>query len=278
MSRPEPRFDAVASRGRAAWPDLALDEDTFIRHLLRHAPEEGLQRDEYLAHVHAGALYLACACAMKVSGAATAFDVTILVDLPSMLSRFRGDASFVADVKQALSERLLVGTGVAPGKIAEYSGRASLSAWVQVAAARTALNFRRGKANEAVAFEASLADEFVAPGLDPEVDYFKLHYAAELKAALRTALSALPSDKRLALRLHYLERMTGSEIAALLRVERSTIVRWLSLVRADLFEAMRKAMHRRLRLSTTEFESIARLVESRIEGSLARLFSEAEPG
>lgn len=275
LMRAEAAEERAFERGRAAWPKLALSREAFARHLATHAPADEGERVAFYDAVHAADLFLACACLERVPGAVEQLDATVLARLPALLASLREGTDFVDDVRQVLAERLLTSKDGEAPKLADYSGRAPLVAWVRVAATRTALNLRRGKANQATDLESTLVEEIAAPGLDPEIDYFKLHYAVELKRALGEALAQLPAEQRLALRLVYLEGRSGHEIAAALGVDRSTIVRWLSRARADLFDATKKAMSGRLRISTEEFEGVARLVESRIEQSLARLLREA---
>src|SRR3954447_20851908 len=59
------------ARGREAYPRIALDEEAFGRHLARCAKEA---KASSLADLPAPDIYLACACAARVRGAATAFE------------------------------------------------------------------------------------------------------------------------------------------------------------------------------------------------------------
>ena len=59
---PAARADALVAEGRTAFPELALDEDVFVRHLQERLPIDKLATAP-LAELHLGELYLACACA-----------------------------------------------------------------------------------------------------------------------------------------------------------------------------------------------------------------------
>src|SRR5947207_3096635 len=73
---------AHVDAGRLAWPALALDATVAAQHVARHA--EGA---EPLPIEHAGDLYLACACAHGVAGAAQAFEKRYAGDLDASLAR-----------------------------------------------------------------------------------------------------------------------------------------------------------------------------------------------
>jgi hypothetical protein len=65
-----------------------------------------------------------------------------------------------------------------------------------------------------------------------------------------------------------------AQIAALFRVDRSTIKRRLAGCRAQLLEETRRHLQEKLNLSPAEFESIAGLVQSQLHLSLERLVRE----
>src|SRR5512142_1149129 len=73
-------LSAACARGRAVFGHLALDDETFVKHLARivGVGDEGLEPLDALA---AEDLYLACACLAGTPGAVAAFesrhDVTI---------------------------------------------------------------------------------------------------------------------------------------------------------------------------------------------------------
>ena len=70
-------------------------------------------------------------------------------------------------------------------------------------------------------------------------------------------------------------RATSMPVLAMtaLNVDRSTIMRRLARARERLFEGTRDAMMSKLRLSTEEFASVARDVQSGIDLTLSRLFA-----
>src|SRR4051812_39763996 len=119
-----PTVERVVAEGRAAWPELDVDGAAFGAFVATHVPPEEGEGEAYLAAVNASDLYLAYACASGSREAARALDRTVLSRIPEFLAHMKQDAAFVADTRQAVSERLLLGT---PPRIAEYSGRGPLA-------------------------------------------------------------------------------------------------------------------------------------------------------
>src|SRR5262245_11157173 len=69
------RLTAILERARAAHPKLAVDELVFARHLARCAACVDAAPLEAAESLAVDDLYLACACALGVPGAAATFDV-----------------------------------------------------------------------------------------------------------------------------------------------------------------------------------------------------------
>ncbi len=248
-------------RGVTSWPELPLSVDAFRRAVDEHAKRASSDAP-VVKREHAADFFLAVACAEGVRGAADAFRRSVLVHVGSYV----GSRAPAEDVEQLVAMRLLTQDVGARPKIAEYSGTGSLGAWVRVVATRIALNLRRGQ-------EARDDSALIPLGVAPEVDFSRFRYRVEFKAAFESALAALSPDERFLLRLHTLDRMRGEDIARLLDVDRSTIMRRLARARERLFEGTRDAMMSKLRLSTEEFASVARDVQSGIDLTLSRLFA-----
>src|SRR5262249_36728140 len=147
-------------------------------------------------------LYLACACKEGHPAALVAFDRVHLARVPEYLARMHAAPDFCDDVRQILSEKLLVASRDAAPRIAEYSGRGSLAAWLRIAAVRTALNLRAQRREEPEESGYSFEHIFAAARASTEVEYLRKRYAHEFTLALRAAFAALSPDQRLVLRLH----------------------------------------------------------------------------
>lgn len=72
---------------------------------------------------------------------------------------------------------------------------------------------------------AEVLEALPAPGIDAELDLIKQRHQKEFRQALREAFSALTSDERHLLRLYFVDRLSTTELGALLRVNQSTVSR-----------------------------------------------------
>lgn len=257
----EAALERCTAAAREAWPEVALSEVEFVRHLAQRC---GSLED---ALAHAPDLHLACACAAGSADAVAAFEARYLSKVPAFVaSVVRGPAA--EEVCQRVRERLLVGQDGAPGRIAEYTGRGPLESWLRAAAVRIALNLEREERRRRNA-TAAAADEAIPTPADPELDYLRSRYRPEIEDALRAAVGTLPVRERTILRLHYLERARIGAIAASYGVHRATVSRWVAAAQEALLDETRRLLRERLRLTPTECESFLGLVRSRLDVTLS---------
>jgi RNA polymerase sigma-70 factor (ECF subfamily) len=249
-------MDAFLDAARGAWPELEVPAEEFARYVADR-PSAAL--------AHAADLYLACACARGVPGAAEAFDSEYGGVIERVLARRRASWDLADDAAQTLRERLLVGD--AP-KIAEYSGRGPLRSWVASAAATTVLMMRRAAGRRREDAEDEIAE--IAAG-EPDLAYMKQRYKAELEDAIAKGIARLGDRDRALLKLHLGERLGIDRIGAMYKVDRSTAARWLAAARGALVSAAREEARARLKLDDAECDSIAELVRSELHVSIARL-------
>jgi RNA polymerase sigma-70 factor (ECF subfamily) len=172
----------------------------------------------------------------------------------------------VEEVQQLVRTRLLVAEPGGRPKLAEYSGRGELAAWVQAVALRVALNLVR-RPRQQVPFDEQLLPA-VGTDRDPELEYARRLYGAEFAEALRQGLSELTPRERNLLRHHHLHGLSLDQLSALYRVHRATIARWLSRARDHLNLATRTQLALRLKLGEHEVESVMRLVPSQLDVSM----------
>jgi RNA polymerase sigma-70 factor (ECF subfamily) len=270
---------ALIEEGRAAWPDLEVSTDDYMRYLAARLP-----KDETLAGglsaVHGADLYLACACALGVPGAVAAFERRLLVNLPSFVGHLSSAPEFADEVGQLLREKLFVAPRGSTPKIADYSGRGALASWVRVAALRTALSLRRSQNAQRIVGQPSENDDDT-PNLplrrDPEMDYIKDRYRKEFKAAFHEAFNTLTVEQRNVLRLHYVDGLNIDRIGVMFRVHRSTVARWLSASCAQVLDETRRLLRERLSLSPTEFDSLAGVIRSQLDLSIIRYLRDSSP-
>jgi RNA polymerase sigma-70 factor (ECF subfamily) len=247
-------LSAQVARARAAWPDVALDPETFVSHLGGRIGADLAA----LAGLSVEDLYLACAAGHGDPRAIAALEQRELLRVADYVARIDASSTFATDVQQALRERLLFGDG--RPRVLEYGGRGPLGGWIRVAAVRTALNLKRGAKRE-----IPLPPSDFAAGADPEVDYLKERYRADFKAAFAAALSALDTDGRNVLRLHYLDGLNLDEVGAVYRVHRATVARWIARARTQILEETRRRLQERLGIAASEADSVMGLVQSRLD-------------
>ena len=258
----------MIDRARAAWPELELDEEGFAAHVERH-----LEGGEAAA-LHAGDLWLAYGCSVGDGDAVAAFDREVLSQVGLLLGRMQPTPQLVDDTRQALREKLLVAPSGGRPRIAEYAGRGPLQAWVRVAAVRAALDLlRQGGARGRGEVEP---EDLAGDAVSPEIDYVKERYRPQFKAAFQDALRALDSEQRNVLRLHVVEGLNIDEIGALFKVHRSTVARWIAAARQQVLAGARNRLRDELGLSAGEFDSLAGVVRSQLDLSVAKILG--KPG
>jgi len=241
---------------RAAWGSIEVEEHVFTSWLAaRPGAVEGNDAD----------LYLACACARGDPAAIAACDRLHLSRIGEFVARHRFQAATVEDLAQQLRERLFVA-----GRVADYTGRGSLAAWIRVIVVRAAVDLQR-KRGEALLEDTSGSGAIAAlraPG-EPELDFVKETYRAAVGRAVTGSLRALPSEQRNLLRLHFIEGLTLEELAGLFFVHRATIARRLASAREAVLDEARKLLSAEVPGEPAEVESLFRLLSSRIDVTLS---------
>ena len=260
----------------AAWPELLLDHEEYVRHLALGLPP-GADPLEYLPTVHAAELYLAAACAAGAPGAAEAFEATQGPQLDRALRRLDLSATRHSELRQQMLGLLLVGERGRPPQISKYSGRGSLGGWLRVTVTRGARKQLGRKERMIPASDQLLERMADQVDDDPEMQYIKGRYRGEFKAAFVEAVGTLSARERTVLRCHLVDRLSIEDIGSMYNVHRATAARWISGARAAAVEQTRQAMMRRLRIPDEEYESILRLIRSRIDLSLSRHLRTQDP-
>ena len=260
---------AVAS-AHAARPGIEVPAEAFVVSLaarLSAAKTAPLARA--LEALHLGDLLLACACERGDRAALAEFERAFVPDLLAAVKNVDRAGSHADDVLQVLRQKLFVGEPGAAPKIREYSGRGELRRWLRAVAVRAAIDALRGVRE--VPVEDELLDAIVVPGDHPELAHMKRASVAELKLALREALSTLSPRERSFLQQYYLDGATLETLAALYRLTPSTVSRSLAKARATLLGQVRNAVMARLRISGREVDSLLGLVQSQLELSRSML-------
>lgn len=259
--------DAIGAAQRTC-PTFRLPPDVFAAYL-RERMSPDLPPPIALRRMHTSDLYLACACAQGDPGAIAAFDAHCLGQLDRALSRLGIDRDMIAEVKQEIRYRLLVGDG-GHAEIIDFSGRGDLRGWVRVMATRQAVRRQCRARRELATEDDELWQRVVSPEL-PELDHRKELYRHEFKRAFETALRALPHREQTLLRQHYLDGATLDELALLYRVHRATVARLLGRARELVLAATRDRLKAQLEVPSQELDSILRMIWSRLEISVRAL-------
>lgn len=262
-----PLLAALYRRCAEAWPRVVLPAADFVRHLARHAPAGDAAAIESL---HCSDLYLACACAHGVDAAVQAFDQIVLRRVPEFLSGMVSSPEFSDEVRQELRTGLLVHSDRGRAKIATYSGRGSLVSWARIIAVREAVRLKQ-RGNQVRELDEDVWSIALTGDADPELDYLKRRYKPAFEQVLGEVVGGLSGRQRTLLRLRYGGRLSTSKLAAMYKVNQSTISRWLQECHQVLRRQIEVLLRQRIGLNTSEFESLSRLVRSQLHVSLAKL-------
>jgi RNA polymerase sigma-70 factor (ECF subfamily) len=243
-----------------AHPEIVVDANAFAGHV--DACRERGARAE-----NAGDLLIAWATGRGDAAAMRELDRMIVREADLAARRVDRSSAFADEVRQALRVRLLVAES-GPARIEGYIGRGPLGGWIAVAALRVALNLKRG--TRAAASPDILA-ELVSCEADPELRHLKSLYRAEFREALEAALLAQPDRQRALLRLSFVDGLRMNQLAQLYDVHETTAARWVSRAAADVAEDTRRRLMTRLALSPSSLDSVARMVLSNLDVSIARV-------
>ncbi len=249
----EETLRALVDDGRTTWPDLGLTPEIFIQHLAQRLPKKGdvLQA---LQRTHGADLYIACACAHGVPTALTAFNRHFMIPLGTYLARRDASAGHAEDLKQAVSERVLVDQGGGLPRVGTYTGAGPLSAWLRIVAVRLAVNLRKTLNGDAGSAVDPTDLPMAAP--DPEVGYLKARYGREFKGALAQTLARLSPRSASVLRLYFLQGLTARAIGTIHNVSDRTVHRWLTMTRQRVLSETHRRLRKRLDVSTSQLDSL----------------------
>jgi len=265
-SRTERRLSALLDAGwqeaRATWPDVEVDQATFMAHLAHRAPGHE-ELETFLDRAYIPDLYLCCGCLRKDPVAVELFEHHFWSDADLAMRCMEIEASLAEEVKQDLRCSLLVGDGQHPPRLALYSGLGSLGSWLKVVAVRAVQQALRTRRRQRIDDGDQL--ELIAdPEKDQELAYLKRLYHTEFSGAFRRALAGLGDRERNLLVHRHLEGLNIDQIGEIYGVHRATAARWVSAARLTLLEGTRREMNRALKLQGSEVDSIIWLIESQM--------------
>jgi RNA polymerase sigma-70 factor (ECF subfamily) len=259
-------------KGHAAWPELSLAPNTLAGYLGERAPKDQVS-PEWLNKTHAEDLFLACACLGGSPQALRAFDETVLSNLGIYLKRLSPTPEVIAETRQLLMEKLFVGIGGQPPRIAQYSGEGRLAHWVRIAAVRTALTLLTANRAAPHTDEVETIATAIAPGGNPEFDLLRSTYQREFTSALGDSIGALSQRDRALIRFAFVERMTPAQIGDMYGCHRTTAMRWIEAACEATLKHTQRGLMERLKISQSECDRLYALVKSQLDLSLSRLLA-----
>lgn len=261
---------AQLAEGARAWPTVALADDSYLRFLADALTTRRVESPErVLRTVPAADLYLAAACVQGTPSAVEAFRDQILPVIRPALGKLRLAESIIDETEQRVLIMVLVGDPVRPA-IATFSARGQLRSWVKSIAVRTGRRLA-GVADVTVEDASDELERLTATVSDPELALLRERYRDDVRTALAGAFGALAERARNVLRQYYIDGLTIDQLAVLYRVDRATTARWVIGARTAVLEGTRERLRTAFGATTTEVESILRLVQSQLELSLRLL-------
>lgn len=262
-TRVEDDLKALSRAAQKARPAVRADEGELNAHL------EALRAEGGAFPEHVADVFLAFAAARGDKAAVKALEEEVLSAAEPAIRKVDSAPSFVGEVRQRLRIRLLVGEDGHPPRLLLYQGRGPLAGFVRIAATRIALNLKRDEAAP-VATDDLFAD-LASQEPDPELRHLKTLYRSEMTRALSFALARLEPRERAVLRLHHADGLPLSRIAVLYKVHESTVSRWVKAAAEQVAATAKKRLIEQLALSSSQVDSVARMLQSQLDLSIERL-------
>ena len=259
----DPQLCALIARARAGAPAIELEVDRFVEYVAERATFDREGRP-MLEALHATDLWIAFGCVSGVSAALAAFETDYAPEIVGALGR-SFDVGLAQDAELRFRERLFLVDGDEAPRLASFSGRGNLRAWLRAAAVRTAIDLMRAR-REVPIDPATLGD--ISAAADPLLASLKQRYRDEFRTAFAEAAAALTDRDRTLLRYRFLDELTIDEIGVLYRVHRATVARWIAAIRESLFETTRARLMHQLTISDSEADSVLRLIDSQLDISI----------
>jgi RNA polymerase sigma-70 factor (ECF subfamily) len=254
------------------WPMVRIPAATFARFLGDLLANDEADVVESLSQRHVSDLFLVCGCLLGDAAAFRAFDKAFLAGIDRWV-KAAGPADRTDEVRQILREKLLVAQGTLRPKLASYTGRGRLASWLAVAAQRAALSLSRHENARPEPLSLDALENAVAVLPDAELICLRSRCEPHLREAFRLALIGLSPRDRLVLRLKLVDDLNLEQIGRMYDVNPSTVSRWLNAIRNSIREQVERAVAERLGLNSNESLSLAALIASDFEISLAQLLA-----
>jgi RNA polymerase sigma-70 factor (ECF subfamily) len=269
------QIEAALARGRTAFPDLAVDDEAFARHLARALSWSADATS--LSSLVVEDLFIACACLSGVDGAVNTL-VKVYGDVIRNTVERTARKSDIAEIAQGVISDLVVGSLTSGPEIGSYAGRAPLARWLEVVARRATLRWVRAERKTADIADLVAAEPALGSATPLEIALFRQRYGPDFQRALKDVLAQAPQSDRAILRLYLVNNVSVERIGKMMGVSQSTASRWLAKAREDVLASLKSVLKDRLKISSGEIDSLGRLLTSRLDWSIAEtLASEGGP-
>ncbi len=263
---------ALYARGRAAHPRVVVSEEAFGRHLGRCACGGGPESTASLAEIAAEDVYLACACAARVRGAAAAFE--------ARFGRVIRRAVHASSTRRTSARRRSNAPGNTCWSKAATGRRASRSTWGGDRS-RSGCRLRRcGSRSRSAGPRAPSAAcaKKRSPrrsGVDPEALFSKGELRDAFEIAVTEALAALKPRERLVMKLFLVSGMTLDAIGKSLGITRQAVSKTLARARETIVERVDASVQRTLKMTKEDLTSVLRYVASQLDVSISRVLGKS---
>jgi RNA polymerase sigma-70 factor (ECF subfamily) len=139
-----------------------------------------------------------------------------------------------------------------------------------MATTRLAINLRQAQQGQAGPQARPGEDGGAAHEVDPELEYLKVKYGPQIRAAFVNTLAALPTREATIMRLFFLEGMSAQAIGRSFQVSARTVQRWLSHCQKDVLRQTRQHLKAQLSSNTDDVDSLMRVVAQELDTTIAK--------
>lgn len=271
------------SVGRAAWPTIELDAESFVIFLARQLPSE-LATAAGLASLHGADLYLVCGLGRGQPAAVEALETDYMPAVERALRRMGQSEASILDITQGLYSYLLERQNAPPTERPPrrgYVGRGELRGWLCTCAVHEAARLQKRERRH-LDLDLDQAHDVLlsSAGRSPEHDALTGELKQIFEASFREAVAALTPRERNLLRYHFLSGLSVDQVGAIYRVHRATAARWVAEARARLASLTRKRFLASAPMHDKSYAQIMGLLRSQLSLNLASLLQQvtaAEP-
>ncbi len=255
----------IAEGAALALPGVEVDQQAFLAVLEQRIAEAGGPDA-----VNAADLLLAFATLAGDKVATRELDRRLVRAVRVAVARFEGLQA--EELEQQVRQRVLVGDKGTGPKLAKYTGRGAIVAWLKAVAGSLAIDESRKLRPDRVVNE----DELVATAsteAGPEVSLLNAQQKQHFNAAFKQALTMLTPQERTIMKMKFVDDLAIEDIGRAFAVHRTTAMRWLEKAQAQVMAETRKLMAQRLGLRTSEIKSMLRVMQPSIAERLSRLLA-----